>query len=316
MDALPIAEANDLPYKSKNDGVMHACGHDAHVSCVLGAAKLLSNEKLPGRVRILMQPSEETCDEEGKSGAKRLIEDGAMEDVSSVIGLHMDATIPAGKVGIISGPVMAAADCFKITVKGKGGHGAYPENTVDAVVMASLVVQAIQQIVSMRVSAHEPAIISIGSIHSSSTRPNVISDSVVLLGSIRTFNQNTRKKLMDELDKACQITRALGGDYTREWELGYPATVNNQIIAEVMRDAAADLIGEENIIEIKPKTWSEDFSMLSEIAPGAFMFLGGEIAGDRRSHHSPTFDIDESGLYIGSAILAETALRLMTTELN
>lgn len=314
MDALPIQEENDVSFRSKNSGVMHACGHDAHVSCVLGAAKLLAKDKLPGRLRILMQPSEETCDENGKSGAARMIEDGAMKDVQSVIGLHMDATLPAGKVAIMDGPVMAAADCFKLTIFGRGGHGAYPETTIDSVVIASHVIQAIQQIVSRRVSALEPAIVTVGSIHSSSVRPNVISDSVVLLGSIRSFNQATRAKLMQELERACEIARALGGDYKNEWELGYPTTVNNADVASIMKEAACDLIGEENVLTIAPKTWSEDFSMLADVAPGAFMFLGGEIEGDRRAHHSPTFNIDESGLYIGSAILAETARRLMTVK--
>lgn len=311
MDALPIQETNGTAYQSKNPGVMHACGHDAHVSCALAAAKLLAAEKLPGRIRFLMQPAEENGDEEGISGARRMIEDGAMHEAKAVIGLHMDASIPAGKVGILAGPVMAAADSFKVTITGKGGHGAYPEATIDSVVLASHVIQAIQQIVSRRISALDPAIVTVGSIHSSSTRGNVISEDVTLLGTIRSFNEPTRRKLMDELEKACSIARVLGGDYQTEWEMGYPTTVNDSGITAIMRQAACDLIGKDNVLTIQPKTWSEDFSMLAEVAPGAFMFLGGEIKGDRRSHHSPTFDIDESGLYIGSAILAETARRLI-----
>lgn len=276
MDGLPIQEINGTDYQSKKPNVMHACGHDAHVSCVLTTAELLAKAKLDGCVRILMQPAEEYSDSEGKSGAKRMIEDGAMKGVSAVIGLHMDASLEAGKVAILTGPTMAAADVFKITILGKGGHGAYPETTIDAVYLSSLVIQAIQQIVSRKVSALDPAIITVGSVKSSSVRGNVISESVELLGTLRSFNKDTRTKLMDELHKACSLTRNLGGDYKLEWELGYPATINNAAVAAIMRQAATDLIGAENIVNIPPKTWSEDFSMLAEEAPGAFMFLGGE----------------------------------------
>lgn len=312
MDGLPVDEANEVAYRSKNAGVMHACGHDAHVSCALAAAKILSKQTLPGRLRMIMQPAEEECDADGKSGATHMIENGVMEGVSAVIGLHMDSSVPAGKVGIQAGPVMAAIDVFRVVIKGKGGHGAYPETTIDAVVLASQVVQALQQVVSRRVPALEPAIVTVGSIQSSSTRPNVISESVELLGSIRSFTEEIRKKLMQEVERACSVARALGGDFEVDWEMGYPATVNNSEVAQVMHQAACDLIGAENVIHVPKKTWSEDFSFLAQAAPGAFMFLGAEIDGDRRNHHSPTFDIDESGLYIGTAILAETARRLMS----
>lgn len=313
MDGLPIDEANKKGYTSKNKGVMHACGHDAHVSCALAAAKILAKEspELNGSIRMVMQPAEEFADSDGKSGAYRMLEDDALNGVGAIIGLHMDATVPAGKVGIIPGPVMAAADSFTVTIMGKGGHGAYPETTVDAVVVASQVVQCIQQIISRRISALEPAIITIGSFHSSSTRGNIISESVTLEGTFRTFNKEVRKQIMEELDRACSIARVLGGDYKIDYELGYPTTVNDPEITAVMREAAIDLIGAENVLAIKPRCWSEDFSMFAETVPGAFMFLGAEIEGDRRSHHSDTFDLDESGLWIGTAVLAETAKRLI-----
>jgi amidohydrolase len=314
MDGLPIDEANQKGYASKNKGVMHACGHDAHVSCALAAAKILAKESpdLKGRIRMLMQPAEEFGDQEGKSGAYRMLEDDALNGVGAVIGLHMDATIPAGKVGIIPGPIMAAADSFTVTIQGRGGHGAYPETTIDAVVVASQVIGCIQQIVSRRISALEPAIITVGSFHSSSTRGNIISDHVTLEGTFRTFNKDVRKQIMEELERACAVARVLGGDYKIEYELGYPTTVNDPEITAVMRQAAIDLIGADNVLAIKPRTWSEDFSMFAEVVPGAFMFLGAEIEGDRRSHHSDTFDLDESGLWIGTAVLAETAKRLIS----
>ncbi|MBA3855578.1 MAG: amidohydrolase [Cyanobacteria bacterium PR.3.49] len=311
MDGLPIEETNQASYLSKNKGVMHACGHDAHVSCGLAAAEILTGEETGGRIRMLMQPAEEFGDDEGKSGAYRMLEDDALNGVSAVIGLHMDAAIEAGKVAIMPGPVMAAADGFTIKIKGVGGHGAYPETTIDAVVLGAQVVQAVQQIVSRRVSALDPAIITIGSFHSSSSRGNVISEEVVLEGTFRTFNEGVRKHIIEELEKACSIARMLGGDYEIRYEMGYPTTVNDPEIADIMKGAAIDLIGAENVITVKPKTWSEDFSMFANKVPGAFMFLGGEIKGDQRLHHSPTFDLDESGLYIGTAVLAETAKRLV-----
>jgi len=311
MDGLPIQETTGASYQSTNPRAMHACGHDAHVSCALAAAKLLSQTKLPGRLRMLMQPAEENGDEEGVSGAKRMIEAGAMDGVGAVIGLHVDASLAPGKVAIMPGPVMAAADSFKITIKGKGGHGAYPEASIDSVVLAGQVILAAQQIVSRRISALEPAVVTIGAIHSSSTRGNVIAESVTLHGTIRSFTEPVRRQLIEELERVCSIVRGFGGDYEIEWEMGYPATVNDQKVVEVMRQVAYDLIGPENVIDVPLKTWAEDFSMLAQVAPGGFMFLGVEIEGDRRAHHSPTFDINESGLYLGSAILAETARRLM-----
>lgn len=311
MDGLPIQETNKTPYASKNAGVMHACGHDAHVSCALATAKLLANEKLPGRIRMIMQPAEENGDEEGISGAQRMIEQGVMDGISAVIGLHMDSGVPAGKVGIQAGPVMAAMDGFTITIRGKGGHGAYPDTCVDSVVIGAQIVSAMQTIISRRISALEPAVVTIGSFHSESKRGNVISETVELQGTIRTFNEETRQKIIHEVDQICTIARAMGGNYEIDYEMGYPATVNHPDVTAVMRQVAVDLIGAENVIPVPLKTWAEDFSMLAQAAPGAFMFLGAEISGDRRSHHSPTFDLDESGLYIGPAILAETARRLL-----
>lgn len=311
MDALPIEETNDVPYCSRARGVMHACGHDAHVSIALAAARLLAENKAPGRIRMLMQPAEEYGDSEGRSGAYRMIEDGALQEVSAVIGLHVDASLPSGKVGILDGPIMAAVDGFTLKIKGKGGHGAYPESCVDAIVIGAQVVQAIQQIVSRRISALEPSIVTIGSFKSSSSRGNVIAEEVHMEGTFRSFSEATRQSLREELDRACSIARALGGDYELKYELGYPPTVNDPDIARVMREVAGDLLGKERVVEVPKKTWSEDFSLFANEVPGAFMFFGVEIEGSTRSHHSPDFDIAEADLYAGAAILAETARRLV-----
>lgn len=313
MDALPIQEENATKYKSKVANVMHACGHDAHISCAISAAEILTKEIADSRgaIRFLMQPAEENADAEGKSGARRMLEDDALKGVSAVIGLHMDASIPAGKVAIMPGPVMAAADQVTITIYGKGGHGAYPEAAIDPVVIGANVIQAIQQIISRRISAFDPAVITFGSFQSSSIRCNIISDYVTLEGTIRTFNKETRAIIFAELERACAIARALGGDYTIKYNFGYPTTVNDPVVTAIMHEAAVHLIGEENVVAIKPKSMAEDFSMFAELVPGAFMFLGGGIKDSNRLHHSATFDIDESGLWIGSAIMAETALRLI-----
>jgi amidohydrolase len=263
-----------------------------------------------------MQPAEENGDDEGVSGAPRMIEDEAMNGVSAIIGLHMDGSLPAGKIGLAAGPVMAAVDIFHVTIKGKGGHGAFPDTCVDAVVIGAAVVQAIQQIVSRRISPVDPAVITIGSFQSSSTRGNVISEEVSLLGTFRSFDRQVRSKIIEELNRACSVAKALGGDYSISYDVGYPTTVNNPKVVEVMHAVATEIVGEKNVVVMKPKTWSEDFSYFADLAPGAFMFLGGKnISRQEESnffpHHTPTFDIDESGLWIGSAVLAETAKRLI-----
>jgi len=317
MDGLPIDEATTTDYYSKNQGVMHACGHDAHMSCAIGAASILTphikqvQAQYGARVKMVMQPSEEFSDEEGYSGAYRMIEDNVLDGVSAIIGLHMDASLPAGKIGIAPGPVMASAQHFEVKVHGIGGHGAFPENTIDPVVIASQIVQAIQQIISRRISALDPAIITVGSFHSSSTRGNVISDTVTLRGTLRSFNETVHAKLQQELERACSIAEIMGGRHEITYVNAYPPTVNDPDITAVVRSAAVDAIGENNVVHIDPKCWAEDFSMYQKIVPGCFFFLGAEKENDRRTHHTANFDIDESSLYIGSAVLAEAVKRLI-----
>lgn len=310
MDALPIQESAAHSFASKRANVMHACGHDAHVACVLAAAQLLKREKLPGSLRVLMQPSEEFGDSEGKSGAQRMIEQGAMEDVDYVIGQHVTTFTPSGTVAILDGPAMAACDNFEITVIGKGGHGAYPDQTIDAVALTGLLLNAINQIISRKLKAGVPAVLSIGSIVSSSDRGNVISETVRILGTMRSFDSGVRALLKRELDNACQLVKPLGGDYKLKYLFGYEATVNDAKVAEVMRQVATEFVGAKNVINVEPQMGSEDFSLFAKQAPGAFMFLG-VATKNAQPHHSPTFEIDEEPLYLGTAILTETAIRLM-----
>ncbi len=309
MDALPIQENNNCIYQSKVKNIMHACGHDAHMSIALACAKLLTEDQnLP--VRIIMQPAEENSDEAGKSGAYRMIEAGALNGIQAIIGLHVDANIKPGQIAIASGPVMAASDSFKLKIIGAGGHGAFPESTIDAVVLSAYLITQFQQIISRKISAFEPAILTIGAIHSSSIAGNVISDFVELKGTIRSFSKQIRQTLIQELDNICQTTKNLGGNYEIQFESGYPATVNHPGIAQIMKTTAIKLIGAQNVIESTPKLWSEDFSLYQELIPGAFMFLGAKIEDSPRKHHHPNFDLDESGLYLGTAIMAQTVMEL------
>ncbi len=225
MDALPIHEANDVPYKSQKPGVMHACGHDGHTAILLGVARMLSEmeDRPAGQIRFLFQPSEEASDSENKSGATRMIEDGALVGVDKVIALHVASDGPAGKVEIAGGYVTAAEDSFHIVLKGTGGHGAYPHQGTDPTFMLAQVINAIQGIRSRRVDPTKGATISIGYIYGG-TVTNVIPAEVKLGGTMRSFDDDVRTQLKSELARACDVAKALGGDYELRIVSGYPST--------------------------------------------------------------------------------------------
>lgn len=312
MDALPIHEENDLPYASQTPGVMHACGHDAHTAILLSVAKMLNEmpDRPAGEIRLLFQPCEEKQDSEGKSGATRMIEDGALEGLDAVIALHVASEDTAGKIEIGSGYLMAAADRFIATITGVGCHGASPHTGIDPIFLQAQVVNAIQGIVSRRVKPTEPAVITIGSIHGGNAH-NVIPAEVKLEGTIRSYNEETRQLLHEELDKAFSIVRAMGGDYTLTIKRGYPSLNNHPEIASLIKQVVVDSMGEEAVKPAEPAMGAEDFAYMIQKAPGAMFFLGAKIGDQHRPHHSPIFNIDESVLYIGAATLAETACRLL-----
>ena len=311
MDALPILEQNDYEYASRTPGTMHACGHDSHTAMALGAALLLSKEKLPGRIRFLFQPCEETTDEEGKSGAQRMSAEGAMDGVDYVIAQHVDPSNPVGTIGINAGPSSGGVDAWYATISGKGGHGAHPDKTVDPFYLLAHVILALNGIVSRRINPFEPAVVSIGSISGGFTE-NVIPENVKLTGTLRFTDEAVHRQIHAEMKRAFEVARALGGNYELQFEIGGPPMVNDKLVSEVIERAGRDLLGDDNVHEIQKTLGAEDFGEFLKHAPGAQFTLGTRKAGheDYLLHH-PKFDLDERALPIGTAMLVETAKRFL-----
>ena len=310
MDALPIQEETDLPFASRVPKMMHACGHDAHTACALGAAMLLTKRSFKGTVRFLFQPSEEQKDAEGKSGAIRLLEENALERVSAVIALHTKP-LPVGSIGVTTGAALAANDTIKITIGGRAAHGAHPEEGIDAIAISAQVINAIQQIVSRRLPAVSPAVVSITTINGG-IKENVIAECVELGGTIRSTGGAARQKLIDELERTLNVGRALGAKCELQIFEGYPVTTNDPLVTEIIREAARELLGAEKVIEMPFDPWAEDFGYMTEQIPGAMFWLG--VTSERVPNpvwHSSKFDLDEDALPVGAMILAASAERLL-----
>lgn len=319
MDALPIAEATGAAYASTNAGVMHACGHDAHTAMLLGTARLLRErmaaENLSGRVRLLFQPSEEQSDTEHKSGGLRMVEEGAMQGVAAVIALHVESTLPVGKVQLASGWVSAAVDEFEAWITASGGHGAFPHQVRDPIWMLAPILTALHGIVPRRIDPLQPAVVSIGRV-CGGTAPNVIPAAVHLNGTLRSLDRTVRAQLLAEVEQALALARALGGDYRIAVKPGYPPGWNDARVVGWFEQVITDLLGKDAITGAMSGMGAEDFAYMCEQAPGAIAMIGAQIDdGIDRQHHAPNFDIDERVLPLGTALLSEMALRFLRGEL-
>jgi len=311
MDALPLQELNEHEFKSTVENKMHACGHDSHTAMALGTAQILAKEKLNGRVRFLFQPCEETADDEGKSGAVRMAEEGAMDGVDFVIAQHVDPTIPVGSMAVNSGPCSGGVDSWFATIKGKGGHGAYPQNTVDPFYLLSHIIMALNAIISRRLDPFAPAVISIGSIHGGFTE-NVIPDSIKMTGTLRFTSTEVQKQIHDEIKRAFEVAKTLGGDYELKIEIGAPPMINDEYVTKMMEEVGREFLGNEHVQPFNKSLGAEDFGTFMMLAPGAMYNLGVQKKGHEDYYlHHPKFDLDEQALPIGTALLAETAMRFL-----
>jgi amidohydrolase len=304
MDALPIQEANEVDYRSQHDGKMHACGHDGHIAIALATAYYLSQHQqdFSGTVKIIFQPAEE-----GPGGAKPMIEAGVLKnpDVEAIIGLHLWNNLPLGTVGVRSGALMAAVECFRLSILGKGGHGAMPDQTVDSIIVASQIVNALQTIVSRNVKPLDAAVVTVGELHAG-TALNVIADTARLSGTIRYFSPELETLISQRLEAiiagVCQMH---GAKYElNHWQL-YPPTVNDSAIAELVRSVATEVV--ETPLGVVPECQTmggEDMSFFLQQVPGCYFFLGSANPekGLAYPHHHPRFDFDETALGMGVEI--------------
>ncbi len=304
MDALPIAEANDVPYRSCNPGVMHACGHDGHMAIALGVAKLFSScrNHFAGTIKILFQPAEEAAP---LGGAKLLMKDGVLDDADVIFGLHLWPDLPCGHIGVRPGPLMAASDRFAIKIIGQGAHAGQPQNGVDSIIIAADVIQGLGHIMNRQIDPLETATLSIGKIQGGE-RYNVIAREVVIEGTVRTLGENVRQQIPLKMKRLLEgTTTAQGGSYTLDYQYGYPVLNNWSEPTEIVVRAAQQIVGVEAVhSNIKPVLAAEDFGNYLAEVPGAYFWLGCAKKGQTQyGLHNPNFDMDEGALLTGAQIM-------------
>jgi amidohydrolase len=316
MDALPISEENNVAYRSVNAGVMHACGHDVHMSCLLGAARILHETRnmWQGTVKLIFQPSEETL----PGGASLMIEAGVLEDPAPacIFALHVAPQLESGKAGIRNGMYMASADEVYLTVKGKGGHAAMPHLLADPVLIASHIVIALQQVVSRNNTPWIPSVLSFGKFEAAG-RTNIIPSEVKLEGTFRTFNEEWRKQAHENITRVAEgIARSMGGSCSVNILKGYPFLENDENVSNRLRNYASELLGKEKVAELDLSMTAEDFAWYSQKVPACFFRLGtrNEAKGITSGIHTPTFDIDEDALETGMALMAWAAISGLTED--
>lgn len=309
MDALPIQETNEVSYKSQNNGIMHACGHDVHTTCLLGAAQILQElrNEWEGTIKLIFQPGEEQL----PGGASILIKEGVLKNPnpSAILGQHVEPLLGVGKVGIKSGLFMASADEIHVTIKGKGGHGARPHQCVDTILMASHLIVQLQQLVSRNADPLMPTVLTFGKIHSEGGATNIIPDEVKLLGTLRTFDETWRAEAHERLTKSAQlICESMGGTCDFKILKGYPFLKNNEWLTQHTRQHMEDYLGMDNVVDLPARMGGEDFAFYSQQIPACFYRLGVQNPNGT-GLHTPTFDVDERSLEVGAGLMAWLAMQ-------
>lgn len=312
MDALPITEAIDRPYRSAVEGVMHACGHDGHTAALLGVARLLAarRRELKGCVKFIFQPAEEAA-----SGAEEMIKEGVMRDpsVDAVLAIHLWNYLPVGSVGFRVGPVFASVDDIRITIKGRGGHGGLPHQTIDPIPVAAQTILGIQHLVSRNVSPFEPAVVTVGMVQGGTTF-NVIPDTVSLAGTIRAYSMEVRDYLVRRVEETVQgICLAAGAQYDFNVRFCCPPVVNDERMTMLAREAAEEALGRERVVTVEQTTTGDDVAYFNQVAPGCYFLIGSgnPQKGLDRPHHHREFDFDEEALPVAVRILTSAAIRVL-----